>query len=140
MLRPNSILYHCNDSTRCQKFLQDHTYVIESQEDGIWLGSGMYFWDNATNANYWLKQKSSKQPEEKFEIVIAHVYMDHMLDLTDIDICKNIETLWKTYKQKSGLDTPDNETLGYKLNTLYDYFPSFKEMYHVIKIIQYIII
>ena len=46
MLRPNSILYHCNDSTRCQKFLQDHTYVIESQEDGIWLGSGMYFWDN----------------------------------------------------------------------------------------------
>ena len=135
MLRPNSILYHCNDSTCCQKFLQDHTYVIESQEDGIWLGSGMYFWDNATNANYWLKQKSRKQPEEKFEIVIAHVYMDHMLDLTDIDICKNIETLWKTYKQKSGLDTPDNETLGYKLNTLYDYFPSFKEMYHVIKIL-----
>lgn len=78
MLRPNSILYHCNDSTRCQKFLQDHTYVIESQEDGIWLGSGMYFWDNATNANYWLKQKSRKQPEEKFEIVIAHVYMDQL--------------------------------------------------------------
>lgn len=78
MLRPNSIFYHCNDSTRCQKFLQDHTYVIESQEDGIWLGSGMYFWDNATNANYWLKQKSRKQPEEKFEIVIAHVYMDQL--------------------------------------------------------------
>ena len=78
MLRPNSILYHCNDSTRCQKFLQDHTYVIESQEDGIWLGSGMYFWDNATNANYWLKQKSRKQPKEKFEIVIAHVYMDQL--------------------------------------------------------------
>ena len=78
MLRPNSILYHCNDSTRCQKFLQDHTYVIESQEDGIWLGSGMYFWDNATNANHWLKQKSRKQPEEKFEIVIAHVYMDQL--------------------------------------------------------------
>lgn len=78
MLRPNSILYHCNDSTRCQKFLQDHTCVIESQEDGIWLGSGMYFWDNATNANYWLKQKSRKQPEEKFEIVIAHVYMDQL--------------------------------------------------------------
>ena len=38
----------------------------------------MYFWDNATNANYWLKQKSRKQPEEKFEIVIAHVYMDQL--------------------------------------------------------------
>lgn len=58
IVRPNSILYHCNDKTRCQKFLDNKKFMIESKEDGIWLGNGMYFWDNLSNAKFWYRKNN----------------------------------------------------------------------------------
>lgn len=134
IVRPNSILYHCNDKTRCQKFLDNKKFMIESKEDGIWLGNGMYFWDNLSNAKFWYRKKQQKHDE--LLIVQSNVYTDFLLDLTDLDICNKMEQLWnKVYKENEIKIPKDKITLGVKLNYLYDYYDMFKDVYQVIKVI-----
>lgn len=134
IVRPNSILYHCNDKTRCQKFLDNKKFMIESKEDGIWLGNGMYFWDNLSNAKFWYRKKQQKHDE--LLIVQSNVYTDFLLDLTDLDVCNKMEQLWnKVYKENEIKIPKDKITLGVKLNYLYDYYDMFKDVYQVIKVI-----
>lgn len=134
IVRPNSILYHCNDKTRCQKFLDNKKFMIESKEDGIWLGNGMYFWDNLSNAKFWYRKKQQKHDE--LLIVQSNVYTDFLLDLTDLDVCNKMEQLWnKVYKENEIKIPKDKITLGVKLNYLYDYYNMFKDVYQVIKVI-----
>ena len=134
IVSPNSILYHCNDKTRCQKFLDNKKFMIESKEDGIWLGNGMYFWDNLSNAKFWYRKKQQKHDE--LLIVQSNVYTDFLLDLTDLDVCNKMEQLWnKVYKENEIKITKDKITLGVKLNYLYDYYDMFKDVYQVIKVI-----
>ena len=134
IVRPNSILYHCNDKTRCQKFLDNKKFMIESKEDGIWLGNGMYFWDNLSNAKFWYRKKQQKH--EELLIVQSNVYTDFLLDLTDLDVCNKMEQLWnKVYKENEIKIPKDKITLGVKLNYLYDYYDMFKDVYQVIKVI-----
>lgn len=134
IVRPNSILYHCNDKTRCQKFLDNKKFMIESKENGIWLGNGMYFWDNLSNAKFWYRKKQQKHNE--LLIVQSNVYTDFLLDLTDLDVCNKMEQLWnKVYKENEIKIPKDKITLGVKLNYLYDYYDMFKDVYQVIKVI-----
>lgn len=134
IVSPNSILYHCNDKTRCQKFLDNKKFMIESKEDGIWLGNGMYFWDNLSNAKFWYRKKQQKHDE--LLIVQSNVYTDFLLDLTDLDVCNKMEQLWnKVYKENEIKIPKDKITLGVKLNYLYDYYDMFKDVYQVIKVI-----
>ena len=134
IVRPNSILYHCNDKTRCQKFLDNKKFMIESKEDGIWLGNGMYFWDNLSNSKFWYRKKQQKHDE--LLIVQSNVYTDFLLDLTDLDVCNKMEQLWnKVYKENEIKIPKDKITLGVKLNYLYDYYDMFKDVYQVIKVI-----
>lgn len=134
IVRPNSILYHCNDKTRCQKFLDNKKFMIESKEDGIWLGNGMYFWDNLSNAKFWYRKKQQKHDE--LLIMQSNVYTDFLLDLTDLDVCNKMEQLWnKVYKENEIKIPKDKITLGVKLNYLYDYYDMFKDVYQVIKVI-----
>ena len=134
IVRPNSILYHCNDKTRCQIFLDNKKFMIESKEDGIWLGNGMYFWDNLSNAKFWYRKKQQKHDE--LLIVQSNVYTDFLLDLTDLDVCNKMEQLWnKVYKENEIKIPKDKITLGVKLNYLYDYYDMFKDVYQVIKVI-----
>lgn len=134
IVRPNSILYHCNDKTRCQKFLDNKKFMIESKEDGIWLGNGMYFWDNLSNAKFWYRKKQQKHDE--LLIVQSNVYTDFLLDLTDLDVCNKMEQLWnKVYKENEIKIPKDKITLGIHLNYLYDYYDMFKDVYQVIKVI-----
>ena len=72
-LESNLVLYHCNDEKRCLKFLDSDTYMIISNEDGRWLGQGMYFWDNYGNAKYWEKVKQRKDIDKKYLIVKASI-------------------------------------------------------------------
>ena len=51
--------YHCNDLERTKKFVENKELIM-TQEDGYWLGKGMYFWDNLSNAHYWKKEKERK--------------------------------------------------------------------------------
>lgn len=134
IVRPNSILYHCNDKTRCQKFLDNKKFMIESKENGIWLGNGMYFWDNLSNAKFWYRKKQQKHNE--LLIVQSNVYTDFLLDLTDLDVCNKMEQLWnKVYKENEIKIPKDKITLGVKLNYSYDYYDMFKDVYQVIKVI-----
>lgn len=135
MEKPLAILFHCNEKKKCEKFLSDENYLIISYEDGIWLGDGMYFWDNMTNANYWLRVKLRKDKNKEYCIVKAGVYLDHILDLTDIDICNKIEELWKKYLEVNNIEDYLQVELGYKLNVLFSAIGSFTDKYYIIKII-----
>lgn len=48
-------LFHCNDEKRCLIFFSSDSYMIISQEDGKWLGSGMRIKQN------WKLLKMKKQ-------------------------------------------------------------------------------
>lgn len=132
----NVILYHCNDKKRCLKFLSSNTYMIISIEDGIWLGNGMYFWDNLGNAKYWKKEKQRKKPESNFVILKSRISIENLLDLTDGEICGKLEELWNKWKIKIGVTENDKAVnLGKKLNLLYKCIPSFRDNYNVFKIL-----
>lgn len=78
-IRPNVILYHSNDYERCNYFITKKE-LIYTKEDGIWLGEGMYFWDNENNANYWKSQKENWNKKNKdnkpIKIIMTGVYID----------------------------------------------------------------
>lgn len=134
MIRPNSVLYHCNDSFRCHYFVQSKECMIISEEDGKWLGTGMYFWDNLANAKFWMKKKRKENIYRSYSIVMATIFMDKLLDLTDNDICNKIGETWEKYQKVNGLtDVKDNE-LGLKLNLLFKSIKIFQENFYVIKI------
>ena len=135
-LRPNILLYHCNFSEKCKNFLCEDSGLIWSNEDGIYLGDGMYFWDNISNAEYWekIKQKSSKDTL----ILRCNVFVDKLLDLTDKDICNKVNELWKELNnsmiKRRDYNIYNGKTyLGDKLNLLFKELPTFSESYYVIK-------
>lgn len=134
-LEANMILYHCNDKKRSLKFLSSDTYMIISEEDGKWLGQGMYFWDNLGNAQYWKAEKQKKSPAEEFIIIKACVSMEKVLDLTDTEICEMLAKVWDAWKDKVKItDCNEEVPLGKKLNIFYKQFPGFKDTYQVFKI------
>ncbi len=95
----------------------------------------MYFWDNISNARYWNKMKCKKDSKKEYGIVAAYVRMNDLLDLTDKDTVDKMAFLWSLYKQRVSVPDDKEESLGFKLNCLYDYFDIFIEKYPVIKII-----
>lgn len=134
MIKPNVVGYHCNDFHRCHKFISSKDYLIISEEDGKWLGTGMYFWDNVANANFWMGKKKRENPCKTYGIVAANIFLDRLLDLTDIDICDKIGEIWEVFKKKTGIENEKNQELGYKLNILFQAVKPFQEKYSVIKV------
>lgn len=132
-VEPNIIVYHCNDKDRCDKFLKKDNYMIKSEEDGIWLGDGMYFWDNLSNANYWFREKKRKDKENKeFKIIKGNANISKILDLTDFDICNTFEEIWRDYCKVLGEDK--NAPLGKKINFLFNNVDIINNQYDIIKI------
>ena len=129
------ILYHCNEQNKCLKFLNEKDYLISSNEDGIWLGSGMYFWDNVSNAKFWKQEKIKKGNTSNLCILCVKVSGDNILDLTDLDICNKIADIWiKLIKKGKIKSEKNNMPLGEKLNILYKIIPDFISIYPVIKV------
>ena len=126
------ILYHCNDMERCNRFIKEPDFLIESKEDGIWLGSGMYFWDNISNAHYWEEKKAKEV--SNVAIVVAKVNGDRMLDLTDTAVCDRLETMYRRLYRSITHRDSKYETLGRKLNFLYEKVPFFKENYDLVRV------
>ena len=100
---PRIIVYHTNDVKRSEEFLTNNKYIIIS-EDLDWLGKGMYFWDNISNAKYWIQKK--KKDYEEIMITESIIALDENLDLTDDSILIRIEELWKEFciKEKETID------------------------------------
>lgn len=134
MIRPNLVLYHCNDSYRCYNFVHSKGRMIVSEEDGKWLGTGMYFWDNKGNAKYWMRKKKRDNPTKNYSIVAANVFMDKLLDLTDNDICDKIGEMWEKYQEVNWIEDENDCELGYKLNVLFRSIEKLRENYYVIKV------
>lgn len=108
--------------------------MIVSEEDGAWLGTGMYFWDNMANAKFWMRKKKKDNPYRDYSIIVANVFMDRLLDLTDNDICNKIGEMWEKYKEVNGINDEKSGELGYKLNVLFKSIEILQINYYVIKV------
>ncbi|MDK0920053.1 hypothetical protein P5F52_14925 [Clostridium perfringens] len=130
--RENTKAYHVNDEERCKKFIKDKDYIIISN-DTFWLGNGMYFWDNNSNANYWLKEKQRKNSKKKYVKTKSKLYIDEefLLDLTDEEIVEILEKLWREYCAKN--NEKIRQPLGVKLDKLFKFFEEEFNQFKVIK-------
>ena len=100
-------LYHSNKKYKCKKFISQSDYLIvsENDKDDIWLGKGMYFWDNKGNVKWWNNKQMKKHPKGSFAIMVANVNLEHLLDLTDIEIYKKLEEVWNAVCKIANLDS-----------------------------------
>lgn len=132
-MESKAILYHSNKKEECEKFILQEDYLItsENSRDDIWLGKGMYFWDNMGNANWWNKKQCYRNPDTEYAIVVANAKLNELLDLTDFDIYMKLEELWEKICKKMKKDS--NIPLGNKLNFLFD-SQGFETIYAVIKV------
>ncbi len=134
-IKPNIIGYHVNSQEKCQPFLEDDIFII--YEDIHWLGTGMYFWDNRANANYWVRKKK-KEGLSDIWILQAVISLEDCLDLSDEEILDQFNQLWvaylkkKNYYHKGKYVKPDSP-LGVKLNLLFDFYNNLNENFKVIK-------
>lgn len=55
----------------------------------------------------------------------AEIYLDQLLDLTDINVCNKIGRLWEEYQKKNVINDAKEYGLGYKLNILFQSIPFF---------------
>ena len=118
----NVLGYHCNDLDRCREYVENTLHMITAVEDGAWLGTGMYFWDTISNAEYWKREKKKKDPHREYRIVKSHLDLTNVLDLTDSMTYRQLERLWKALSNRIGLDEcPDSVPLGKKLNLLFEH-------------------
>ncbi|MGK8294088.1 hypothetical protein [Staphylococcus arlettae] len=123
--------YHCNEEYKVNQFELGDFKSLKSVEDGKWLGSGVYFWDNHSNALYWKKQKERKQKEKNFKITTALLSLENLLDLTDlndIDFCMKIID----YLKSIGVTEFIEGEIGKNINVLFNDTSFFKE-YDVLK-------
>ena len=136
-------LYHCNDRERCKQFVKNGIDLIESREDGIWLGNGMYFWENLSNAKYWHQEKKKRNEMQQYLILKCLVCLDCCLDLTDGDVIDEIYKIWNVACQDvfGFKDSPTNE-LGFIINRLFsdEFGDDFSSKYDIIKVLgQYVV-
>lgn len=133
VLRPNILAYHVNDKVRCETFISNGNYLIISK-DTTWLGLGMYFWDNQSNALYWLKEKQRKDRDNEIYICAKCnliLQEEIVLDITDKKTANKIDELWSKYI-KISKEYINEKRIGVKLDILFRILPNFKE-YGVIK-------
>ena len=92
MCRPNIDVYHTNDEFKIEKFLKTNELIIS--KDTNWLGNGMYFWDNLSNAKYWKNEKLRKKETTNIKIIKGKIFLEKLLDLTDEETARYIDDIW----------------------------------------------
>lgn len=129
--------FHANYIDLCEKFLSDETYIINSEGDTDYLGSGMYFWEHESNALWW---NSTKKADSDSMIVSAELSLDNVLDLTDDDVCKLLDKMFayinksivRKIEKKRGKKTSDG-AMGIVLDSLFEAFKPQMSRYNIIK-------
>lgn len=133
-LTPQIIGLHVNDTSSLELFKSGKKKLLESIEDGIWLGNGMYFWDNEANAEYWIRNKQTRFPNLEFAFVKVLLSLECLLDLSDknhTNLCKEIlNNLIKKGVDKSLKD----KGLGAIINTLFTESTIFQDHFTILKI------
>lgn len=127
------ILFHSNESDKCKAFINNDVSLITSKngKDDIWLGDGIYFWDNKGNVDWWNNKQRNRKPNETFSIVRVNVNADNILDLTDYDVYMKLKYAWEKLAEK--MQCNQELPLGNKLNMLFS-IDSFSQKYDIIKV------
>ena len=85
-------IFHTDKERNNEKFLKEKT-LLEANNERIWLGAGMYFWDNISNAQYWKRVKKYHDKFSNYSIVRASLRcnLDDLLNLTDEDTVNELQ-------------------------------------------------
>ncbi len=132
---PNIIGYHTNKKDKCQDFINGKLLLSKGTND-TWLGKGMYFWDNFSNAIFWRKKRmhSDKCPyEEYYGIVRSNILINNILDLTDENQRNKFANIWLIAKQNSAIKNLNNIGLGQKIDYIFESFPDLFKEYPIIR-------
>lgn len=125
--------FHVGYKEENLKFIKDNL-LQETNEQGRWLGSCMYFWDNEADASYWTRQKVKKSGNINInKLAVTLCFKDEeYLDLMNDDINKEYEKLWPLVAKK--FKVPLDSDPGYKLNLMYK-LPLIKDRLSVIRVL-----
>lgn len=76
-------VYHVGSLRDNNSFCNNYKLQF-SNEDGYWIGKGMYFWDNFSSAVYWYKLNKNKYNRQmSIAKATLNISTDELLDLTD---------------------------------------------------------
>ena len=122
MCKPNIDVYHTNDRLKVKNFLETNELIIS--KDTNWLGKGMYFWDNLSNAKYWKNEKLRKRETTDIKIIKGKIFLEKLLDLTDEETVKYIDDIWSFISKFSEIQKIKIEKaeLGRKLDVIFDFY------------------
>lgn len=121
--------FHANDNERCSRFLSENDYLIICK-DTDYLGTGMYFWEHKSRAQWWLKE------QKKEVIVCAEIITDNMLDVTDPEIVKMLGNMFSRMDyviRKKFNNSNISIKAGIKLDTLFETYPKFLGIYTLVR-------
>ena len=119
--------YHANDRKRCSKFVNENSFLVIDVKDTDFLGTGMYFWEHQSRAEWWLEEKN------KESIVKAELDLSKMLDLTDdekLSYIEKIADLFYASMLRAGIKP---EQVGLKLDYLFEVNKWLSESYETVK-------
>ncbi|WP_180542255.1 hypothetical protein [Staphylococcus haemolyticus] len=124
--------YHSNMESKIIKFQNKELPLLESLEDGYWLGKGMYFWDNYGNAQYWQRKVNGRK------IVKVILSLENLLDLTDKNHLRKLKKSFSWLKKKGSRSIDfakldDEYELGLVINTIFKESDKFSEWFHIVK-------
>ncbi len=127
---PNIIGYHANEKQKCTDYIERGIFI--KSNDTYWLGDGMYFWDNHSNAIYWMNEKIRKSEAVCVSIIKANVIIDKLLDFTDLETLKRFDKLWSYFceKRNESIKLP----LGKKIEMLFDFFEDLENEFNVLRV------
>ncbi|MBE4726277.1 hypothetical protein [Leuconostoc citreum] len=115
-------VYHVDSENKITEYIQNNKF-LDSQEDGDWLGSGMYFWDNVANSKYWQAIKIRHNPAKTYKTVkVQQTFEDNeLLDLTDKEIMASTLQYASVLEGRGKSQSRDvTKHMGALLNTLYE--------------------
>lgn len=132
-MEPRIYGYHCNEKSNIISFKDGDYSKAKDVTDIEWLGHGIYFWDNQSNAIYWKKKKKNdrKNKDKEFDIMQVMLSLERLLDLTDLD---DIDFCLEVLKdlEKKGVKVRNPKYPGKTLNYLFHETQIFEE-YHILK-------
>lgn len=122
----NILGFHTNEKIKCENGLKNIINLISKDKD--WLGEGIYFWDNISNAKYWSRKKKREHRNKEILILKGNIYLDCILDLTDKEAREEFNTLWlKCLKSSNDRDKLEKYPLGERINYIFELYGSIVE-------------
>ncbi len=130
--------FHANDEERCADFVV-HGKLIISENDLEYLGTGMYFWDCKSRAEYW---KETKNKERIVSAIINIDDEDRVLNLNDKEYRKRLTQIFDkinralSYNIKSKMEKYNltlDECIGVKLDIIFNRCKELSDNIDVVK-------